>query len=76
MSEGEIWGDTPDWEQTLYACGDRGKIRRAAYSCAIYTRFVYGECKFDRRRDQVNTVISYEDCNKENCRLYQFVNLD
>ena len=64
------------WEQTLYACGDRSSVRRVAYSCEIYTRFVYGECRFDKRRDRVNTVISYDDCNQQNCRLYQFVNLD
>ncbi|KAM7190882.1 hypothetical protein V8F33_009193 [Rhypophila sp. PSN 637] len=71
-----LYGTVKCWEQTLYACGDRSSIRRVAYSCEIYTRFVYGECRFDKRRDRVNTVISYDDCNQQNCRLYQYVNLD
>ncbi|KAK3334105.1 hypothetical protein B0T19DRAFT_440798 [Cercophora scortea] len=62
------------WEQTLYACGHRGKLRRMKYSCTIYTRFIYGECRYDSRHDRVYDVISYDDCS--DCRrLFEFVNL-
>ena len=63
-----------NWEQTEYACRHRSKPRRMKYSCAIYTRYIYGECKFDPRRDRVFTVLSYDDCDE--CRsLFEFVNL-
>ncbi|KAK4463882.1 hypothetical protein QBC42DRAFT_172616 [Cladorrhinum samala] len=62
-----------NWEQTVYACQHRSKPRRQAYSCTVYTRYIYGECKFDSRHDKVFKVISYDDC--EDCRrLYEFVN--
>ncbi|KAK3681125.1 hypothetical protein B0T22DRAFT_445803 [Podospora appendiculata] len=66
--------DMCSWEQTLYACGHRGKLRRMKYSCTIYTRFIYGECRYDSRHDRVYDVISYDDCS--DCRrLFEFVNL-
>lgn len=62
------------WEQTVYHCGHRGKVRRVEYSCRIYVRYRFGECRFDTRFDAVYQVISYKDCH--DCRrVFQYVNL-
>lgn len=62
------------WEQTQFACGHYGKLKKQKYSCAIYTRFIYGECLFDKRRSRVTSIISFEDC--KDCQdIFEFVNL-
>ncbi|KAK3358475.1 hypothetical protein B0T24DRAFT_540589, partial [Lasiosphaeria ovina] len=61
------------WEQTTYACGHKSKLRRQAYSCAIYTRHIYGECVYSRQYDRVIPVIDYKDC-PDCSRLFEFVN--
>ena len=61
------------WEQTVYACGHRSKVRRMAYSCTIYTRYIYGECAFSKQHDRVHRVISYDDCS-DCSEVFEFVN--
>jgi hypothetical protein len=65
------------FEQTTYAgcCGKEGPIQPMAYSCKIWVRCTYGPCRYDKRRDRVFKVISYEMC--EPCKeLYKYVNLN
>ncbi|KXX82474.1 hypothetical protein MMYC01_201229 [Madurella mycetomatis] len=62
------------WERTVYACHCRSKPTRVPYSCSVYTRHIYGSCRYDSAHDQVHEVISYDYC--EDCRkLYEYVNL-
>ncbi|KAK3400902.1 hypothetical protein B0T20DRAFT_451564 [Sordaria brevicollis] len=72
-------GDTVtmcNWEQTKFeACG-HFETKRMAYSCAIYTRHTYGECRFDPKKSKVFTVISYGNC-KECAEMFnKYVNLE
>ncbi|KAL2021770.1 hypothetical protein VTK56DRAFT_6713 [Thermocarpiscus australiensis] len=61
-----------NWEETEYACG-HVKRDRMPYSCTVYTRHIYGRCKFEKR-GLVSKVISYDYC-EECSKLYEFVNL-
>ncbi|KAK3935170.1 hypothetical protein QBC46DRAFT_272358 [Diplogelasinospora grovesii] len=60
------------WERRQYACGHHGKLRRMPYSCDVYHRYTYGECRFNRYRDRIYNIISYDDCY--DCRsVFEFV---
>lgn len=61
------------WERTVYDCKHPQPVRRMAYSCKVYVRYIYGECRFNERRDYVYTVLGGEWCPKC-CELYQYVN--
>ena len=53
-----------NWELIKYEkCGDT-ELKRMAYSCAIYTRHTYGECKYDPKKSKVFTVIGYGQCKR------------
>jgi len=43
-----------------------------AYSCKIWVRCTYGPCRYDKRKDKVFKVISYEDCPRDR-ELFEFV---
>ncbi|KAK4237724.1 hypothetical protein C8A03DRAFT_15757 [Achaetomium macrosporum] len=65
------------WEEFIYAECQHPVLKRMAYSCDIYSRYVYGECRFDNRRDR-NKVskVFYIDGYCPKCQeLYQYVNL-
>ncbi|KAK0623747.1 hypothetical protein B0T14DRAFT_565071 [Immersiella caudata] len=63
------------FEQTIYegCCKKEGPIQPMAYSCKIWVRCTYGPCRYDKRRDKVFKVISYDMC--QTCKdLYRYVN--
>lgn len=61
-----------NWERINYTCG-HSELSRMPYSCTVYTRHIYGTCRFDESRVLVQ-AFSNEYC-KECRRLYEFVNI-
>ncbi|KHE83760.1 hypothetical protein GE21DRAFT_3906 [Neurospora crassa] len=64
-----------NWEQTKFEACKHTETKRMAYSCAIYTRHTYGECKFDPKKSKVFTVISYGYCKECSEMFNKYVNL-
>jgi len=61
------------WEQTHFACGDQSDLRKVAVTRSSDGMFNRHTLPSKRR---VWTVMSNDDCNREDCRLYRHVNLD
>ncbi|KAK3954554.1 hypothetical protein QBC32DRAFT_311909 [Pseudoneurospora amorphoporcata] len=63
-----------NWEQTKFEACKHTETKRMAYSCAIYTRHTYGECRFDPKKSKVFTVISYGNCKECSEMFNKYVN--
>jgi hypothetical protein len=65
------------WEEYIYAKCGCPELRRMAYSCDVYPRYVYGECRYNDRRDRGKiSKVFYVSGYCPKCEeLYKYVDL-